>query len=100
MNRQTNKRLIALSICFALILGFLLSAWFVIDHADHDCVGHDCTVCAQLHTAENLFRQLGAILVCAALLYTVWVFAWSLYRGLAVQMRVCTLVSLKVRMDQ
>lgn len=59
MKRHTGKRILAFSLCCLFALGLFLTAALILKHADHDCVGHDCMVCAQLHAAQKLLKQLS-----------------------------------------
>ena len=37
----------------------LFSAFFIMSHADHDCIGEDCPVCACIQQCENLLHGMG-----------------------------------------
>ncbi|MDR1397582.1 MAG: hypothetical protein LBJ14_07605 [Desulfarculales bacterium] len=38
---------------------FLLSPVFTISHADHDCSGEQCPVCAQINSAQQMSKQMA-----------------------------------------
>lgn len=57
---STMKKLTALLVCICITAAFLLSAWFIASHADHDCPGQDCPTCAQIQYCANIFQKLGA----------------------------------------
>ena len=68
---QCTKKIVVLIflVCF-FMLSLLLEA-FVLIHAEHE---HDhkgtsgsCTICIQLHNAENLFKQLGMAVAAISL---------------------------------
>ena len=70
MNRTIKKAAVLLALIFALtVFG---SAVFEALHADHDCCGEGCTVCAQLSACENVLNSGAAaagtvfVFVCAA----------------------------------
>lgn len=96
---QMRKRIIALLVSILFILVFFLSISFITEHAEHDCTGHDCTVCLQLHSAGDLLRQLSAALICAASIYTGLLFARTVQQGTAAPIILSTPISLKVRMN-
>ncbi len=60
MNKRAIGRLLCLLVCIAFLSVSLLSIFFVSAHAVHDCTGEHCAVCAQIHQAQSLIRQLGA----------------------------------------
>ena len=63
MNKRTMGRLLCLLVCAGFIAVSLLSIFFVSTHAVHDCTGEDCTICAQIHQAQSLLKQLGSYTV-------------------------------------
>ncbi|MDR3255969.1 MAG: hypothetical protein LBT31_10430 [Synergistaceae bacterium] len=52
--------LIFTSIC--LVLSFVHAAIFIVVHADHDCTGEACHVCASLKCAKDTLKRLVAAL--------------------------------------
>ncbi|MDD4565587.1 MAG: hypothetical protein PHE79_08985 [Eubacteriales bacterium] len=66
MNRQGKTRLFTMLLCVCFITGFFLTTAFIIEHSDHDCIGHGCPVCVQIHLAENLLKQLSIVISCVA----------------------------------
>ena len=45
-----------------LFLVMLLSSFcFMILHANHDCVGHDCLVCEQIRICSEIFRRISHV---------------------------------------
>lgn len=54
------RRLTAFLVCLCLVAAFLFSAWFIISHVDHDCLGDDCPICAQIHQYADFLQKLGA----------------------------------------
>jgi len=64
INRGNSKRplrLTVLTLCAVFIAAFLLSATYIITHADHvhdhDGRNNSCATCFNLLSAENIFRQ-------------------------------------------
>jgi hypothetical protein len=43
---------------FCIFAAFLLGAFFAFTHADHDCSGEDCPVCAQMKDAFDALNRL------------------------------------------
>ena len=53
-----NKKIIAGILAASLLFIILFSAYFIAEHADHDCGGDDCPVCACLRQCEMMIRGL------------------------------------------
>ncbi len=60
MSKRTMGRILCLLVCAGFVAVSLLSIFFVSTHAVHDCTGEDCAVCAQIHQAQSLLKQLGS----------------------------------------
>ena len=69
MNKQMLKQIIALLACIFIVLVSFLSVAFIIEHTEHDCTGYDCAVCTQIHTVENLLKQLALAITVLSLFY-------------------------------
>ncbi|MDR1875722.1 MAG: hypothetical protein LBQ90_12015 [Synergistaceae bacterium] len=48
---------VTISLC--LLAVFLLTAFFILTHTDHDCGGDDCPVCAHIHDCSRTLRRFG-----------------------------------------
>lgn len=99
MGMQTKKRIMALLVLSVFLLSAFFSASPIIEHADHDCTGYDCTICIQLHTAQHLLKQIVAAILGAGFLYAGLCFARLLFQHAVAGAALLTPVSLKVRMD-
>ena len=99
MNRQAKKRLFSLLLCICFIAGSLLAAVFVIEHAVHDCDGHGCSVCAQIHSAEKLLEQLYMAAVCAAFALAGLSAAAYAFRLILQHVSLITPITQKIRMN-
>ncbi|NLT58885.1 MAG: hypothetical protein GXX99_07995 [Clostridiales bacterium] len=99
MNRQLNKRRCALLICGLFVLGLLLATTWIIRHADHDCVGHDCPVCALLHAVEKLLKPLSPAALGCACAFAGLGFASAFSRKGPTRGGLATLTALKTRLN-
>lgn len=63
---RKKRRLTALLLCACLLLVFSLSGALVSSHAEHECNGSHCEVCAQISHIGDLLRQLKAVLLFIA----------------------------------
>lgn len=70
-----RNRIISLVLSAVMIFSLLFSALFVVEDAEHSCVGHDCQICTQISTCLNLFNNISpkpsALSVLAVLLFAV-----------------------------
>lgn len=57
------KRITALFVVFAFAFVLLASAAFIAHNADHDCVGEDCIICAQISFCNSVVRSLSLVVV-------------------------------------
>ena len=53
-----------------MLVVVLFSAMFIVSHADHDCTGEDCPICACIQQCENILHGTagGSLLAAAALI--------------------------------
>ena len=59
-NSDSNRiRITAGMMAFMLLFIMLFSSFFIAAHADHDCTGEDCPVCAFIQQCENNIRGAG-----------------------------------------
>lgn len=81
-----------------ILLVLLFSAAFIAAEADHDCVGENCPICAQIAVCQNILKTFS-LAVCIAAFPAV--FSYTLCRGSFACADVIprnTLVSLKVKL--
>ena len=102
VNKGRNMRKLKhLSALLALIFALSVFGAIAFEAAeyDHDCAGEGCAVCMALEMCDNLLRlgssaaAAAAVMISAALLSALSV---SIYK---VNILKCTLISLKVRLD-
>ncbi len=73
------KRIISTLLLICVVLTLVLSAFFVLSHAEHDCIGEHCPVCAQIHQIENTLKSLFTVAVFAIGLFCLFLFLQTLY---------------------
>jgi hypothetical protein len=101
--KQFKIRLIALLLCVCFIAAVLLSAAFILTHAnhahDHDGPGGSCVTCACISLAQNVLKSLftAALGAAAALAYLFAVCA--LLASAVSRTDRYSLVSLKIRLN-
>lgn len=81
-NDLTKNRITVFIIATVMLMAVVFSAFFIAAHADHDCAGEDCPICAVIHQCESMLRGIGdgagaeavaivpvfALLVCLSLI--------------------------------
>jgi hypothetical protein len=96
-------RLIALAACILFITASLLSAAFILTHAnhEHDHNGADgsCATCTNMMAAGNLLKQLSTPLAGSALGLGSLLAVLSALEHISCHISFYTLVSLKVRLN-
>lgn len=101
--KQSAKRLIALAVCVFFIAASLLSAVFILTHANHthnhNGPNGSCATCARLAAAENLLKTISAAPVGAALIYGALPAVLSVLKSVGFQTGLYALVRLKVRLN-
>ncbi len=53
-----SKKIITGILLAEVLFSMLFSAFYIAEHADHDCKGDDCPVCACLQQCETMLRGL------------------------------------------
>lgn len=94
-----GNRIVAAVLAVIAVVVMLSSALFIVNHADHDCIGEDCPVCEQLDSCAQNLRNLSVALLAAA---SVVALAFSLCGGIKRLSPVCapcTPVLLKVKLS-
>ncbi|MDR0615297.1 MAG: hypothetical protein LBG29_00665 [Synergistaceae bacterium] len=59
-----------------VIASFFTAGLFVALHADHDCVGDGCGVCAQIHVISETLKRFSGCAAFAVLALPAYVFAF------------------------
>ena len=63
------KKFIAGILAASVLFIMMFSVLFIAEHADHDCTGDDCPVCACLQQCEMMFRGLETGMTAGAGVY-------------------------------
>lgn len=61
------SNLITWFLIFATVIVVLFSNIYIIHHADHECSGADCPVCAVIEMCENNIKNAGLIATVAVI---------------------------------
>ncbi|MDO4293001.1 MAG: AraC family transcriptional regulator [Eubacteriales bacterium] len=96
-----HKKICAFVTAFLVTAVLLLSGLFIVTHAEHECTGEDCPVCAELQVCAAAIR----LLTEAAGTGTIVIFAYRMIQKILLSyqsglcLRLVSLVSLKIRLD-
>lgn len=99
MDRRRQQKILALLLCILFILVSFQTISFITEHALHDCIGHDCSVCAQLQDSRHLLQQFAAVLIAVAFLAVNLHILQSYFQRTAAHNAIQIPVLLKVRMN-
>lgn len=61
-------RFLAIFILICIAATALLSAYFIISNANHDCTGEGCPICAQINDCINLLNNITGLCLIAGLI--------------------------------
>ena len=64
MKQRNQVSAAVLAALFSVVV--LFSSVFIIEHADHDCVGENCPICEQLYSCAQNLKNLSVSLLVAA----------------------------------
>ena len=99
MQRLSFRTNTAWVVMLATVFVVLFSSFYIADHANHDCIGEDCPVCAVMEQCRIILKTIGtAVLVtCACIASHILLQSNTLYQA---YFFICnSLFSQKVRMN-
>ena len=96
---KEKHRFAAVLMCVILTAVILLSSFYIVEEAHHDCTGQNCPICHEIQLCiQMLNTACGAVVIAAVTLLTA--FKTSLMRAcMGLNDRRATLVSLKVKLS-
>ena len=59
ITNSTINRVFACIMASMVFFMVLFSTFFIVSHADHDCTGEECPVCACIQQCENILHSTG-----------------------------------------
>lgn len=59
------KKITALIATVAIVFVVFFSAFYISQHADHDCAGAECSICAVMKACVNNIRSIGTAVATA-----------------------------------
>ena len=102
MDRAYNSNRIRITagiMAVMMLVVMFVSSFFIAAHADHDCTGEDCPICACIHQCENTIRGAGSdITVMSAVIIPVLISLLLMSFGVP-SFQWDTPVSVKVRLN-
>lgn len=99
MKLNKRKKSLAVIICICFVLVSFLSMFFVITHEHHQCTGESCVVCCQLENAKNTLKQSGMNGASSHSFLPVLTFLTICVISYFANIKIASLVMLKIRMD-
>ena len=99
LQNTKSKRITAWIALVAVVFVMLFSVIYISQHADHECTGAECPVCAVMEQCGNNIKNIGTIIVAVA---AVFFLCLSIKKSVQYVITVCpdySLISQKVRMN-
>lgn len=99
LQNTKSRRITALIALIAVFFVMLFSVLYISQHADHECTGADCPVCAVMEQCSNNIKNIGTIIVAIAVAIFLCLF---IQKSVQYVITVCpeySLISQKVRMN-
>ena len=100
LRNQKLQKTTAYCITLITVLVLFFSTIYLVEHAHHDCSGHDCPICLVMHKCSNNIKTIGSAIIlvsCSVLLVLTTILKNELY---SINIILCnSLVLKKVRMD-
>ena len=100
MSQNTkSKRITAWIALVAVVFVMLFSVIYILKHADHECTGAECPVCAVMDQCSNNIKNIGIIV---AVVVAAFFLCLSIQKCVQFVFAVCpdySLISQKVRMN-
>ena len=82
-----------------MLIVVLFSSFYIAAHADHECTGEDCPICACIQQCENNIRGIGSgVATISAVIIPVFITLLIICYGV-LSLRWDTPVSTKVRLN-
>ncbi len=99
LKNKTKQRGAACIMAVMMLLVVLLSSFFIAVHADHDCTGEDCPICASIQHCENAIRGIGSGVTAVSAVIVPVLISLLLISGGVALFQFDTPVSTKVRLN-
>ena len=99
MQNVKLKRITAWIAMAAVVFVMLFSVLYIHTHANHECTGADCPVCAVMEQCSNNIKNIGTIIVA---IVAAFFLCLSIPKSVQFVFAVCpdcSLISQKVRMN-
>lgn len=94
-----KKKTIAAITCILFIFVTFASLFYIVKEADHECTGEDCPICACVHQAQQMLKNLGTgTIVWSGAFFTIIYTSFVLFRYVYIVL-CTTLISQKVRLN-
>ncbi|HAQ62848.1 MAG TPA: hypothetical protein DCR23_00120 [Ruminococcaceae bacterium] len=96
---KNTRRIISVIIALVTVLSLAFSTAFIIEEADHNCVGEECHICHQLSSCLNAFSNVVKNTGSASVTCIVLLLALIVSGIVRCAEKEATLVSLKVKLS-
>lgn len=66
MQNQKTKGITAWIVTVVTVIVLLFSAFYLVEHAEHDCTGSECPICMVMAQCSNNLKAIGTALILAS----------------------------------
>ena len=98
MNTKT-KKFFSVAVCILMLFVTFASLFYIVKEENHHCTGEDCPICANLHQAEQILRNVGNGTITIAAINPMPILFVLLITGQFLLVSGTSLVSQKVRLN-
>ncbi|MFA9377342.1 MAG: hypothetical protein ACERKZ_11390 [Lachnotalea sp.] len=100
MNRKImRKKYLAVFMCMCVVALISLSYLFIVTHAEHNCTGKDCPICAQIQVAQHFIEQIKTAIITVAVFISAIILSYYNKKVVCIFEESNTLIKQKVRLN-
>lgn len=96
---EKTKRILAMLMAVAIFAVMLSSALFLVEEADHDCIGDGCQICFQMNVCRGILKSLSLAIHAAVAAFAVVYILCGNFWPCEESTGHVTLVTLKVKLS-
>ena len=94
-----KKSTFSVAVCILFLFVTFASLFYIVKEENHNCIGEDCPICANIHQAEQTLKNLGNGTIISAVINPVFIVFVLLITDQFLFIFSTSLVSQKVRLN-
>lgn len=96
---RKRRRIIAILLSILFVLSVIFTLSFIAAEADHECIGDECPICAEIQSCEDFLKTVSVAAAVFAVVSAVSKFGAVALPYFKSRAEATTLVSLKVKLS-